>query len=156
MRRELPESLIENVRVKDVIAARFGCKRSYVLITSQGKIKVPGRGTIVNNVDDFWILLFGSAAHPRDIKFDVSGLYCMNCQSWGEAYPKWVGEIRRECSDPRNSINGTQHISKPFMTCDHFKPIPGQVAGTKRKKKGKKLSDGKARTAKNPTKNIKK
>jgi len=129
-------------------------------MTAQGKIKIPGRGIIVNNVDDFWILLFGSAAHPRDLKFDASGLYCMNCQSWGEAYPKWVGEVGRECSEPRNSANGTQHICKPFMTCNHFKPIIGKDTGkrlaTKGKNKGKKLSDGKARTAKNPTKNIKK
>lgn len=163
--KELPQALIRNTRVRDVLASRFGCNGSDLSITQAGRIKIPGRGTIVNNVDDFWTLLFGSVTLPKDPTFNESAPYCMNCESWGD---RWVREMCRECMDPRNNRSGTQYVAGPCMTCSYFKRRPADAdppddppaEPTKPKQKiagkGKQSKHGKARTATNAVKGPKK
>ena len=118
MTKEIPLAIIRNARIRDVLAAKFGCNGADISITQGGQIKVPGRGTIVNNVDDFWILLFGYTPR-RPIEDIPEGIpVCMNCQQWGQ---KWIRDLSRECLDPRNSQGGTIYISGPCMSCDYFK-----------------------------------
>lgn len=118
MTKEIPMAIIRNVEIRNVLAEKFGCNRTDISITQGGQIRVPERGTIVNNVDDFWVLLLGRTPGQPIEDIPEAAPYCMNCQNWG---PKWIRELCRECTDARNSPGGTVYISGPCMTCNHFK-----------------------------------
>lgn len=117
MTKEIPLAIIRNAQIRDVLASKFGCNGTDISITQAGQIKVPGRGTIVNNVDDFWTLLFGRTPLTQIEDIPEAAPYCMNCGQWG---PKWIRELCRECTDPRNNQDGTVYISGPCMSCNHF------------------------------------
>ncbi len=121
MSKELPQAVIRNSRIRECLAGKFGCTPADISITQAGRIAIEGRGTVVNNIDDFWSLLFGSVQIPRDPIFDDTAPYCMNCESWGD---KWIKDLSRECKDPRNIRVGTIHVSGPVATCNLFKQRP--------------------------------
>jgi hypothetical protein len=121
MSKELSQGLIRNTRIRECLAGRFGCSASEISITQAGRISIEGRGTVINNIDDFWSLLLGTSRIPRDPVFDETAPYCMNCEKWGD---KWVKELCRQCLEPRNARNGTIHVSGPVSTCGLFKRRP--------------------------------
>lgn len=121
MSKPLSQAVVRNPRIRECLAAKFGCTVGDITITQAGRIAIEGRGTVVNNIDDFWSLLLGSSRIPRDPIFDEAAPYCMNCVSWGD---KWIKDLSRECKDPRNIRTGTIHVCGPVATCDHFGPRP--------------------------------
>lgn len=121
MPKELSQSVIRNVRIRECLAGKMGCTLADISITQAGRIAIEGRGTVVNNIDDFWSLLFGSTRIPRDPVFDEAAPHCMNCESWGD---KWIKDLCRECKDPRNIRTGTIHVCGPVSTCGYFKARP--------------------------------
>lgn len=121
MSKELSQAVIRNPRIRECLAGKFGCAPADISITQAGRIAIEGRGTVVNNIDDFWSLLFGSTRIPRDPIFDDTAPYCMNCESWGD---KWIKDLSRECKDQRNIRVGTIHVCGPVSTCNLFKQRP--------------------------------